>query len=252
MTAHRDHPTPNSTREYRHLIRFLNRVRRLKRLVVSGEHLIRGLLGLAAVAVVLFLLDNVTHFSEIWRWIALSAISATAVGVVLRAWIAAWSRLNHEQIALMVEHRFPQLENRLINSVQLSASEMRSPGAKLIDGIICETAQQLQRLNPRSAVEGRRLKRGLLAATVFIPLFLCYPLFSPDYFQNAVRRIMSPNARIQPLTRIRMLIEPGDVTVEKGGDLMVSAIPQRGLPRHCKWRGGATTASWETGLLPAS
>ena len=50
MTAHRDHPTPNSTREYRHLIRFLNRVRRLKRLVVSGEHLIRGLLGLAAEA----------------------------------------------------------------------------------------------------------------------------------------------------------------------------------------------------------
>ncbi len=231
MTPPRAASTPLSNEDLRQLTRALNRLSRLRRWVGLGECLLQALVLITIAALTLFVFDNLVQLSDSGRAAAFALLLAAGIVGLSRIVAAARRRWNQDQLALMVERQYPELDNRLVNAVQFGAQDAAAPGHKLIQSLIREAAQRIRSLDLCTVIPKQGLKRGTLVVLVLVPLVAIYPLFFPDHFFNAAVRVLLPTAPVLPISQVRLKIEPGDATLEKGSDLTVLATPLRGLPR---------------------
>lgn len=231
MTPPHTASPPLSNEDLGQLTRALNRLSRLRRWAGLGERLLQALVLITIAALTLFVFDNLVHLSGPGRAAAFALLLAAAIICLWRIVAAARRRWNQDQLALMVERQYPELDNRLVNAVQFGAQDAAAPGHKLIQAIIREAAQRIGSLDLRAVIPKRGLKRGALAVLVLAPVVAIYPLFFPDHFFNAAVRVFLPTATVLPISQVQLKIEPGDATLEKGSDLTVHATPLRGLPR---------------------
>ena len=174
-------------KDYSWLLAQMDRMRHYLRLVVCIESLVYATVALLIVAPSLFLLDNLLHFSTPLRLAgALSVLvfCATAFLTTLRLALQRWS---HERLAMKIEERFPELDNRLINAVQLGAMQPDSPSFPLIASLVEEAACEASARQLRQAVNTRGLKRGAIIGAALGLFVILYAFLLPDYFQNAAR-----------------------------------------------------------------
>ena len=220
------------------LFRRLDGVRRRLRIVALLSGVVDSAVALLVTVPLILLLDNWRHFSSPARVVGCAVIVGATAAMFGKRLRAVFSRWRYEALALRVEERYPELENRLINAIQLSdAATAQGPlGAAMIQAVTREAVAETKTRNLRRAVETRALKRGLLVALCLAPLAALYPLMMPEQFQNAALRIMMPTRTILPLTRIRLAVEPGDTELRAGQDVTLAATPQLGspLPRQAR------------------
>ncbi|KAA0244839.1 MAG: hypothetical protein DYG83_08310 [Candidatus Brocadia sp. AMX2] len=171
------------------------------------------------------------------------------------------SSLNREKVALLIEQKYPSLNNSLISSIQLTAA---IPGKKtvgyseqLISMLVDDTANRLRQLDIHQVVSKRflRLSSAILIASVLIFGIVCGT--KPAYFHKNIPALFSYlmtgkavggkelvassgpvigditisyryplYAGLQPKT---LYNTSGDIRALKGSEIQISAISDRTL-----------------------
>ncbi|NQT86964.1 hypothetical protein HQ560_09380 [bacterium] len=201
-----------------------------QRSVWLGEGM--GLIGAVLIPTLglTMVLDNVAHLPAALRTIALIGWAATGVLLIRYAARLFAQSLTPEQLALKVEQRFPDVDNRLINSLLL-ADEEDAQSYELIRGVISEGNADVAKLRVNDAVPKRRMHLLLSASVAAAILMGGYAVLFPQHFANALARVLVPFGGQAPLTRTKILaVTPQDTNVLSGDDLTLAAVVGGAIP----------------------
>ncbi|NQT21061.1 MAG: DUF4175 family protein, partial [Planctomycetes bacterium] len=137
-------------------------------------------------------------------------------------------RLSHEQVAVHIEGKFPQLRNSLINSVQLGKDDL-AVSPVLVERVIADTLRESKAFRLNESVNKRRLARtggaSFFCAAVFALLLLGASY--NERLANAIERLLNPFHYTPVVGSVKIVsVEPGDTRIFHGEDLAVSATFQ--------------------------
>ena len=170
---------------------------------------------------VVFSLDILVHLP---RW---GRVATSAVFILVLAGLGRWMwrrwrevRLTEDEVALAIERESPGTSNQLINSLQL-ARESAVAGSDSGLAVLRENHAALQRIQLRQAAKMRPalIRLGIAAAAIVIGV--CFYVFKQAHFTNAASRIFQPFAKIAPLYRTTLTVEPGDVQATPGSAVTI-------------------------------
>ncbi|MCC7191253.1 MAG: hypothetical protein IT444_00600 [Phycisphaeraceae bacterium] len=120
-----------------------------------------------------------------------------------------------EELALLVEGRYPELNNVLINTLQLSQAETRYGAGigseELIASVADDAGAAIHSINPSQAIPKRMLAIAGLAAGIGGVIFLAYAAINGDALKSGLGRVFIPLGD-NTLTHIRE-VTPGDADV---------------------------------------
>ncbi len=133
------------------------------------------------------------------------------------AWFVVYPgfrRISDRQIALFVEERMPELEDRLNSAVEIDGSgELRTARGSLLDRLLDDAAYRM-RMIPVTTVVDRRKERILAyTAGAFSLLFVFFVFASLDDLKRSVSEV---GLVFLPAAEPLMTVSPGNAEIEKG------------------------------------
>ena len=211
-------PSTELLRDLQHLVQ--RNTRNWKRLIVLEllAVLIAAPLGYLWVV---FSVDILVHLPR-WGRVATSALFFLILAGLGR-WIwRRWRevRLTEDQVALAIERETPGTSNELINSLQF-AREAGVAGSDHGRAVLRENHASLQRIHLRQAAKMRQALIRLALAAVVVAVGVGFYVFKQAHFTNAASRIFQPFAKIAPLYRTTLQVEPADVQAVPGGTVTI-------------------------------
>ncbi len=209
---------------YEAILRSVRYVKRRWRTMLIAEGVLYTVAVVLGVLLVSFATDNVFHLAASVRLLALLVlIGAGVAAFVLRIVRRALRPISDDRTALTIEAHYPELENRLINSIQLGRSERYRN--ELADAVLAQTGDRIRYTRLERSLSTRRLYRyGLLLAAAIATIIVYFVSF-PTYFRNAAARMVNFKDAPLPITRALLTVEPGDVFVFLGDDIEITAAP---------------------------
>ncbi|WP_437227608.1 hypothetical protein SH661x_000462 [Planctomicrobium sp. SH661] len=231
----------------------LSRLRRWIRRYV----LIQGLAGTVVLACLLFWLTfgiDLAYFRlsnlELPGWFRIActiAMAAALVGMV-STWVGSklFRRLKPADLALALERKFPELNDRLITAVELADRSPDGPHSRMLDKTIDEAVSRLSSIRLQETTNPVPLRRMLVAAGVLATSVLvlgianaqgmerwynAYILGRNDYWEPFRRNELKVHVVAQPGDRIRNFDENGIYKHPRGADLqLVATVPSEATP----------------------
>jgi hypothetical protein len=183
-----------------------------------------ALTALAALlsTVLLVLLANSFAFSEaslVGSRILLSLALACALGFGL---LVPVLRLSRRNAARGAEEKCPQFEQRLLTLAEISSSPASEPFLELLAADTLRIAREAQ---PERLVAGRRIFAFICAAALATLTLVWLMVSGPGYLGYGAWLLWSgtPRGGIGPF--YNLLLSPGDRTVRRGADQLVTARP---------------------------
>ena len=177
------------------------------------------------------LLDNLVHLSFFGRTLASLGLLGGigwATWYLVQRWRAV--HLTEDQVALAIEQKTPGgVQNRLINALQLARGDQVG-SEELSDAVVQENCERLQQIELQQAGQKRPAIIRLSVAGLLLLFGLVFLIASPALFVNAAARILLPFARIDPLYRTRLAVEPGKL--QANGEAVITITIEGERPQH--------------------
>jgi len=247
MTAIMNKGAPMSSGTYGNLVAILDEIRKRQRrfsLLRGSALLICVLLGLS---ILLFLLDNLLHFSTAARWASLCAIIVPSAFILIKELVSpAMKRHSDEWFARRIEKEFPQLDNAVINALLLGRQE-KAKG--FVDALVEESFSRLRSFDVKSVIKWDIVRKLGIAAVAVLAAFLIYGIFFPSYFSNAFLRVFSPPSEISFISKTKISVSPGNTRVLRGSGLDITAVMAGELPKDAIVRYKLQGKGWKTGRM---
>jgi hypothetical protein len=121
-----------------------------------------------------FLLDYLVRMTVPQRAIILAA-GAALLGFIVWRWLIRPLRqsVRDEDLALVLENHFPQLEDRVITTLQLAAKAKTADGTsqQLLDAVAEEALEQVNRVSITDPLNSQRLRKRLFYGFLVAALF---------------------------------------------------------------------------------
>ena len=190
------------------LQRKLQRLRaRLRGLVLlsGASRVVLAAVGILAGAL---LLDWATKLDSPGRIIVLAA-ALGGLGAALWRFLIAPLRLpmGNEELALLVERRFPTLRDRLISTVQLSrAADVAPLSNAMVQALSAETVYETSALDFADVTSGRRPRIWLTAAVVAVAAASAYSMLFPASAAIFVCRFFDPLSSVEWPRRTQLTV----------------------------------------------
>ena len=189
--------------------------------------LIRGAVGMAGIAFVLFLLA--AYGMEWARFSPASILAGRVILFVTLLGCVAWflvrplrRQVTDEQVALYLEEHEPSLQATLISAVEASRNG-RPESAALVQKVVEQAIEKCQAADAARRVERLPLRRyasalGVVAAAALIAVFL-----GPAFIRNAANALFAFSPDVEAKVPYRITVTPGAKQVHKGADQLISA-----------------------------
>jgi hypothetical protein len=190
-----------------------------------GKVLLRGLLITSAAALVAFAaaawgLERL-NFAEsavvAFRIAAVLAILALAVLYLVRP---LRRRVRDEQVALYIEEHEPSLQNTLISALE-SDSVAASPA--FARRTIEQAIERCREIDHGRRVDRRELNRFATAFAAVAIAGIVLTGFGPPLFRHGAGALLNPFGRAADANPYRITVVPGDATIARGADQVVTA-----------------------------
>ncbi|MDX1547754.1 MAG: DUF4175 family protein [Rhodothermales bacterium] len=151
------------------------------------------------------------------------ATAAAVLGVV--AWYVVrpfFQKISDAQIALYVEERLPELEDRLNSAVEVEESEvLRREHGAVLDRLVDDAARRARGIAPATVVDRKRERVLAYAAGTFLLLFLVFGFSVRD---RLVVEGDGPGLAVLAAARPLLTVQPGDAEVERGASQEVVVL----------------------------
>lgn len=180
-----------------------------------------------------FWIDNVVHLA-VWGRAASNLVFFSVIAWLAYRLAVAWrkTRFTEDQVAMAIENRTPSgVQNRLINSIQLSRDAKRS-APSMRQAVLEENYRFLQHVRLEQSAGSFPAVIGIAAAVVLIVVGLVSWSMGRERFTNAATRIFLPFADIEPVYRTTLLIAPGDIEAAVDDDVTITVDIQGRVPQE--------------------
>ena len=195
----------------------------LRRTIVTTCLMTIAVYGLAWVAIV-GLVDLLLPIPILIRGLLVIGL----IGLV--GW-SAWNRLvlplrqrmTVQDLALIVGHKHPELEDRLVSAVQVSQDEAKDPlQQKIWARLMQDTASVTTEINFKAAIDKRPLNKVVWIAMGLLLVGSLIRHNFPTQAEITLRRLFLPWGRLLPVRATRYTVTPGDARILRGESLKIS------------------------------
>ncbi|MFQ5571216.1 MAG: DUF4175 family protein [Rhodothermales bacterium] len=185
-----------------------------RRALIQGGAL--TLLTLLFFATVLLLLYTSVTLKPPHLLIGVGVAAAAVLGVLaLFVFRPGLRRLSDRQIALFVEEKIPELEDRLNSAVEVNDEDaLRKEHSALIDQLIDDAARQTRAIPMTTVVDRKRERLLTYTAAGFLGAFLLFGYTTLDKIQFTASGV--DLSALTEAARPFMTVSPGSVEIEKG------------------------------------
>ncbi len=176
-----------------------------------------------------FLIDIFWDAPRLVRLGLLLATSAAAfVVIVLRIIRPLVRRIGHEELAALVESAHPEMEERLLSSLELARSTDRDAlkGSPLMrEQLMKETARATRDLPFDEVVDSSRaVRQTVMACIAFLAVLAPFVVLQEGY-GNLWARFFNPWGNHAHGMTLTLEVQPGDTTVPVGEDVAIAVVP---------------------------
>ncbi len=198
-----------------------------------------ALAGIALAGLLIFLVDRLGETPQWARLVLFAAAVAAclAVPVAIRRWGLGLSSL--EQVARLVERRFPAVGDELLGIIEIvrSGPAGQARSRALCEAAVEQVAERSRRVEFREAMPPARPWRWAAAAAVPLAACAAVAIAAPEAAANAWRRLALPFAAIERFTFARVQPPPARLVVPHGEPATVT-VP---LCDDTRWRPAAAS-----------
>ncbi|MCJ7458858.1 MAG: hypothetical protein MUP17_07690 [candidate division Zixibacteria bacterium] len=148
-----------------------------------------------------------------------------------------------EDLAVRIEGKFPQLNNRLIGALQLYRNLERNPegySVQMIEAIIEQADTVAGEMNFKSVVDKRPLRKTLQVSSALLGLVLIFTFLFPGHFNRSLYLFSHPLTSVQAPQRFFFSISPGNAEVVKYSNVKIEITAEGQKPSKISfyWRDG--------------
>ncbi|NBC15751.1 MAG: hypothetical protein GVY18_00370, partial [Bacteroidetes bacterium] len=177
---------------------------------------------------------EVTPRSALFWTLLVVAVGLTGLFLVrpLLQLLGVLSPPSEETVARRIGARYPEVEDRLVNLLDLVDGRRSDAPSPMLDGAVRMLGEPLQDVPFEQVERFERARRASRLATLpLVGLFVAL-LVAPGPFLDATQRLLSPGEHFQRPAPFQLTIEPGDTDLVKGASLDVTIRPMgETLPR---------------------
>lgn len=207
--------------------------RRWRSLQAAGG-LLAALAALVVLVLVAFYSDRLLVHSgagrQNWQWALLAAIVVLPLVSML---LPLLRPLTDETLAAHVERRFPDLNERLLTTIELArAGAGAGVSFSMIGQLARETERMAQGINFAGAMPLAPLARPAVFASVATVLLIGHLLVAPAAMGTWLRRILDPSADIPVYARTLLRVLPGDRVLPRGASVTLGIQAEGRLPER--------------------
>jgi hypothetical protein len=209
-------------KDHREILRAVRRVRRRWRLRIA----LRGLALAAAVSLgVLFLsalaLERLRFVPDAVLWLRVATWGILGVSLLVFLVRPLLRRVDERRVALYLEEHEPSLDHAVVSALEAPRSPSASPA---LSGRLLSTAMgQVRAVDYGRRVDQRGLYRfgGVLTALTVAAVTLV--LMGPAHLRIGLTALLLPTRDAASVNPYSVSVAPGDVTIARGSDQMVTA-----------------------------
>jgi len=212
-----------------------SKLKTLRKRVANTRRLWKNVAILTGCAVVIFsllgiilaemLLDVSLSLPVIVREVLLAGIIGALLYLSYRFIIKPLRKKRTERdVALQIEHQHPELEDRLVSSLQFGEQEETDPIAShLIDRLVADTAERTKDIDFNATVDRRPMVKrwGIVFATIAFCCLLAIAF--PGPMSKSLGRIFNPWEKAPPVLSTELRVAPGDAKVLSGQNQEINA-----------------------------
>jgi hypothetical protein len=203
----------------------LRKLRGGLRALITLEGLARLLVILGLLVVLTFLFDWATPLPAILRLILTLFCAAILAVTFWRALVLPLAgRMTDDQVAIAAERRFPDLNDRLISSVQLARlgpDEGFFNSPEMVEALVRETEREVGQRAFRGVFSASSVARFCLLALLFVVLISGFAIAEPGTASFYVKRYLTPfSAPPWPRYNELTVVDPIQ-TIAKGDDVEI-------------------------------
>jgi hypothetical protein len=212
----------STVQRHEEVVRLVARVRRRWRMRVA----LRGLaITAAATVAVLFLsaaaLERLRFAPEAVLWLRVltwgtlvGSLAAFLVRPLLR-------RVGNRQVALYLEEHEPSLDHAVVSAIEADPSTGASEA--LLERLVRTALDEARRVDDGRRVEQRGLYRFGGALTAVAVATVALLMLGPAHLHNGLGALLRPTRDAASVNPYAIGVTPGDVTIARGTDQMVTA-----------------------------
>ena len=220
-------PTTQTGRRLRssdEIRRVVDRVRRRWRVKL----VVRGLALTMAAVLLTFLLSASTLEALRFQPEAVTAFRVVlwlTVACLLAWWVARplLRPISDDRVALYLEEHEPSLKSRVLTAVEAVRPDAPAP-TELLEAVVERAVKRCRKIDYGKSIERSAIRRssgalGGLALASFALVFL-----GPGFFRHASSALFFPARAAEAVNPYSVSVSPGDTTISRNSDLMVSAV----------------------------
>src|SRR5437867_42634 len=156
---------------YPQLLDSLHDLRRQWRLYKVIDGVLLAFAGAVAVLLVIIAADNLLHPGSAGRLLlAVSLWSALGIATLTLVVRRILEDRRDDFFAVLVERKYPELRNQLINALQLGRGSCNGFSPRLIEAIVEDAARATADLEMTNSIDARPVRRSALFALAAIAL----------------------------------------------------------------------------------
>lgn len=216
---------------YARLLQRLDEVRLRRGRVHCAERAAFFVAVLLSALLVSLTLNALVPLPSLVRWAMLAGLAGfTLAGLALFVAAPLFRSWNDEQMAVHIEHHYPEISNSLISAVQLARDPL-VPSRAFVEQLVRIVLAQMDRLNLRAVVDTRRLRTHAAWAAAALLALASLSALWPSGMGAALERLMHPGAYAATSGRVQILqVQPGHAAVTMGQSLSVTVTCAPPLP----------------------
>ncbi len=130
--------------------------------------------------------------------------------------------LTLRDVALNVEERHPNLEDRLVSALQFGDRESDDPvEAHMLQRLLEDTTQRIKGIDFKATIDHSRTRKYVGIATLVIAACGLLTLFFPSETRTSLMRIFAPWEKTDPILTTKVNVTPGDARILRGKSLPI-------------------------------
>jgi len=218
-------------------------------------HHTRGLCYVIIWVVLLVLLDLLIDWLFLasyrapgWARMVLLGLNVSTLLIVLHHyWWRYLRRYDPVRVALEFERKHPELKSLLVSYIQIddAARVQMNASPVLVAALRREAITVTRPMNFKEVVSYRLLGRLLSFSVCVVGFFGAISFYKSDFFHTLIRRMMNPVEQLEYPTRTVIERVTGDLSVQQGTSLTLTAVCGGEVPRKGTLHIRADDGDWE-------
>ncbi len=183
------------------------------------------LIGFLAIIVGESIIDWINPLPSYVRAVLLAGIVTATIYLLYKHLIKPIrASLTTRDVALNVEQNHPELEDRLVSTVQFGSRETEDPIEQhMLHRLVNDTTERIKGIDFKATIDQSRTRKFAAIATLVIACCCLIAVLFPIETKTSLKRIFIPWEKTDPILTTKIEVSPGNARILTGKSLQIQA-----------------------------